>query len=234
MTLLKNIDLSKRLHKASENAVPGRPILDIGSDHAYLPIYLVQQGTVPSAIAGEVAAGPLKNAQNKIKSVGLEQEISVRLGDGLAVLEEQDELGTLFICGMGGLLIRDILKDGLANPHFPKDARIVLQPNNSETTLREFLVRENYEIIVEAIVEDKHKLYEIIVAEPVEQAMSYTEEELFFGPHLMKERSTIFIKKWQRELANYKQILVQLKDSDNTERLSEVKENIQKIEKVIS
>lgn len=232
--LLKNIDLSKRLHKASEYAVPGQPILDIGSDHAYLPIYLVQQNTVPSAIAGEVAIGPLKNAQKKIASHGLEQQISVRLGDGLAVLEEQDELGTLFICGMGGILIRDILKEGFTNPHFPKDARIVLQPNNSETTLREFLVRENYEIVAETILEDKHKLYEIIVAEPANQVVTYTEEELSFGPHLMKERSTAFMKKWQRELDNYKQILEQLKDSKNTARLIEVNENIQKIEKVIS
>lgn len=234
MTVLKNIELSKRLHKATEFVVPDEPVLDIGSDHAYLPIYLVQKHIIPSAISGEIVAGPFQNALEKIKEYHLEDKISVRLGDGLDVLKETDNIGTVFICGMGGSLITKILKKGLENNSLPIDTRLVLQPNNAEENLRRFLAEANYTIIEEAILEENDKTYEIIVAEYRKEQVEYTQSEYLFGPILLNKRSEIFIKKWLNEKDKIEKILEELSHSENQEKIEYFKEKIQKIKQVIS
>lgn len=231
---MKKLKLSKRLHKASEFVVPQQAIVDVGSDHAYLPIYLLQQGTIPTAIAGEVAKGPLEHAKEKVADYQLEADISVRLGDGLHVLEESDDLGTIFICGMGGLLIADILNRGLEKDKLPQNSRLVLQPNNAEEDLRKWLVKNHYLIVDEAILEENKKIYEVIVAEHTTKPVDYSAEELFFGPKLIKQQSDTFQKKWNQALNKNKKILKQLTKSENSQRFAEIKENIQKIEKVIT
>src|SRR5699024_9233860 len=141
----------------------------------YLPIYLVQKHIIPSAISGEIVAGPFQNALEKIKEYHLEDKMSVRLGDGLDVLKETDNIGTVFICGMGGSLITKILKKGLEKNTLPIDTRLVLQPNNAEENLRRFLAEANYTIIEEAILEENEKIYEIIVAEYRKEPVEYTQ-----------------------------------------------------------
>lgn len=234
MALVKKIELSKRLQHAAKFVVPDEPIADIGSDHAYLPIYLVQQKKVPTAIAGEVALGPLKHAENIVMRYGLANKISVRLGDGLEVLEEKEALGTIFICGMGGLLIKKILSSGYAIGKIPQKTRLVLQANNEEKALREFLMKENYEIIAEDILEDKGKTYEIIVAEFSKTAVVYSEFELFFGPQLLAASSATFRKKWSQALKTNERILAQLLNTEHEEKILEIQEKIQKIKQVIS
>ena len=85
-------------------------LADIGSDHAYLPIYAIQNKICNSAIAGEVIKGPYKAALNNVAENNLGDSIEVRLGDGLAVINHDDEIDNITICGMGGPLIAKILK----------------------------------------------------------------------------------------------------------------------------
>jgi len=231
--LLKTIPLSNRLQKAAEHTVVGKAILDVGSDHAYLPIYLIQQGKIPFAIAGEVAQGPYHNAQKQVAYYSLHDNISVRFGDGLAVLRENETVGTIFICGMGGLLILDILRDAQPLSEHTQKARLVLQPNTKERELRQWLSNNRYRIIEEAVVEEKNKLYEIIVAEKASHSVHYSKEELTFGPILLKKKSPTFLKKWQKALATNETILMQLKNTNNKEKQKQILEKIEQIKKVI-
>lgn len=231
---MEKVKLSKRLEEATKYTIRNKPIADIGSDHAYLPIYIIQNGLTDQAVAGEVVEGPYKNAVETVKQNHLEEMIDVRLGDGLTVLEPDEAMGTIFICGMGGLLISEILADGNAKNRLPLAARLVLQPNNNEKALRDYLAQQSYKIVEENIVEDKDKLYEIIVAEQVETRVAYTDEELTFGPQLIKDQNAVFMKKWQKELANQKNILKNLENTQNNEKIALFKKTINQIEKVIS
>ena len=97
--------LSKRLHKVGELVPTNAKVADIGSDHAYLPAYLVLNKKITAAIAGEVVDGPFLSAKNLVAELNLTKEIDVRKGDGLAVLSPIDEVTTITICGMGGALL---------------------------------------------------------------------------------------------------------------------------------
>ena len=228
------INLSKRLEEVTKFTVLNQPIADIGSDHAYLPIYLIQPEMTPTAIAGEVVEGPYKHAIETVKQYHLEESVEVRFGNGLNVLTPNEHVGTIFICGMGGLLISEIIADGIEKSLLPKQARLVLQPNNNEKNLREYLVENSYQIVEESIVRDNHKIYEIIVAEYSKRKPFYLEEELTFGPKLLKRKKTTFLEKWQKELSKTQNILNNLKNTENTEKIVLLEKYINQIEKVIS
>ncbi len=230
---MKTIQLSKRLKEAAKFVKENELLADIGSDHAYLPIYLIQNNKIPFAVAGEVVEGPYENARQKVQEIQLENKIDVRLGDGLNVINKSENIGTISICGMGGLLICDILHEGLAKDLVRPITRLVLQPNNNEYTLRKFLVANGYEIIDEEILEDKHKRYEIIVAEKVDTDYTLTDEELYFGPHLMKNKDDVFIKKWQTERKHYQLILERMKDSKDIQTKKEIEDKLAQIERVL-
>lgn len=172
------IQLSKRLKTVADFVKKDLPIADIGSDHAYLPIYLIQNDIISSAIAGEVVEGPFENAKNKVNSLKIEDKISVRLGSGLNVLTTEDEIGTVTVCGMGGNLITEILLEGLNKSKLPINARLVLQPNNGEKTLRKFLKENKFKILSESIIEENNKIYEIIVAECQLDDFEYNRQDL--------------------------------------------------------
>lgn len=231
---LKRIELSKRLQKASEFVLLNKPILDIGSDHANLPIYLVQEGVVPKAIAGEVVRGPYQYAQSKVSDYGYETSISVRLGDGLEVIDSKESLGTIFICGMGGSLISNIIESGLRNKKISKETRLVLQPNHGEENVRQFLVQANYEIIEEAILKEKGKYYEIIVAESTNEPLNYSCLDYEFGPKLLQKQSEVFVAKWRDKKLWLENLLEEIKKTEDTEKGQFFKSKINQIEQVIS
>lgn len=231
---MEKITLSKRLNRVAEFVRKDQPIADIGSDHAYLPIYLVQNNIVPSAIAGEVVEGPYQKAVEQVKLHNLEEQIATRFGNGLEVLKPDDEMGTIFICGMGGTLISNILAKGAERGKLPKSARLVLQPNNGEKNLRTFLQNNHYQIIHENILKENNKIYEIIVAEVAEEKVFYSEEEMLFGPFLLKEKNDIFKEKWTMEIDKYEKILRQVEQSKNEAKELEFKQIIQTIKRVIT
>ena len=105
------IKLSRRLQTIADQVTQGARVADIGSDHALLPVYLIQSGRCPSAIAGELNTGPFQAARKQTAEAGLKTVIEVRQGDGLSVLEP-GEADTVTIAGMGGSLMADILEAG--------------------------------------------------------------------------------------------------------------------------
>lgn len=209
-------ELSKRLQHVGELVQPNSRLADIGSDHAYLPVALMLEGKIEYAVAGEVVEGPFQSAVKQVKKNGLSEKIIVRLGDGLEVIESSDRISCVTICGMGGTLIKEILERG--KKHLSGSEHLILQPNIGERTLRKWLMENGYTVDTEIILEEKHKIYEIISAKRLEKAVNYSEEELLFGPKLVVEKNPVFRKKWLRELKQRELILENLKNSNQKDK----------------
>ena len=217
------IELGERLTRAASFVPNGSKICDVGSDHAYLPVYLIQNNQITSAIAGEVVEGPFLSAKQTVRDYRMEDCIEVRLGDGLQILSKEDEITAVTICGMGGELISRILEAGYSGSHLNGRERLILQPNVAEHFVREWLMNHSYQIVEETVVSDNHRLYEIIVAEPVEERVEYTELELKYGPILLQQPSELSVAKWTRMNRKNKEILEQLQKS-KTPQLEKVEQ----------
>lgn len=207
-------ELSQRLQAVANFVPQGSRLLDVGSDHAYLPLDLVKKKRIDFAIAGEVVQGPYQSALNNVAQAGLSEQIEVRLANGLAAFEFADQISAITICGMGGRLIAEILaagKDKLAQIE-----RLILQPNNREDDLRSWLMEHGFVIVAEQILCENDKYYEIMVAEKGQANLSA--KELRFGPYLLAESSAIFKVKWQRELAKLDHALAQIPEQHREQK----------------
>ena len=207
------IELGERLTRVASFVPNGSKVCDVGSDHAYLPVYLIQNDQISCAIAGEVVEGPFLSAKQTVHDYRMENRIEVRLGDGLQILSKEDEITAVTICGMGGELISRILEAGYSGSHLNGRERLILQPNVAEHFVREWLMNHSYQIVDETVVSDNHRLYEIIVAEPVGKRVEYTELELKYGPILLQQPSELSVAKWNRMNRKNKEILEQLQKS---------------------
>ena len=199
--------LSMRLERVAAHVPAGARLADIGSDHGYLPVALVHRGTLCAAVAGEVALTPFHAAQRTVRENQLEQQITVRLANGLAAIEPSDGITAVSLCGMGGETIRDILDSGKA--HLRGEERLILQPNGGEQPLRQWLMDNHYRIVAEEVLQENRFYYEIIVAER-SGPVTYSSEALYFGPLHLEARSPVFLAKWQRILGERQKTLSQL------------------------
>lgn len=224
------ISLNERLTTVSKFLKQGT-IVDIGSDHAYLPIFAIQNRLCESGVAGEVIKGPFQAAVKNVATNQLANKIDVRLGDGLSVIHSEDIVDNITICGMGGPLIAKILTEG--QQKLIQHPRLILQSNIQTENLRNTLQQLKYEIIDEIIMEEKGHVYEIIVAEYNEQLKDLSTNELKFGPKLLVEKNECFIKKWQRELEALYQIKSKLNKEQHHARLAQITEEIAVIERVL-
>ena len=206
--------ISKRLELVASFVPQGAILLDVGSDHAYLPIELIERGQIESAIAGEVVEGPYQSAVKNVEAHGLKEKIQVRLANGLAAFEEADQVSVITIAGMGGRLITRILEEGLDK--LANVERLILQPNNREDDLRIWLQNHGFEIVAENILEEAGKFYEILVVEAGQMKLSAS--DVRFGPFLSKEVSPVFVQKWQREAAKLEVALSQIPEKNLAER----------------
>lgn len=215
-------NLSKRLETVASFVPKGAIVADIGSDHAYLPCYLVHKGIVQKAVAGEVVDGPYQSALKKVKEEGLEDSITVRLADGLKAIEENDGVDTITIAGMGASLIVSILEK---NPEKLESIhRLILQPNIHAKIIRKWAIAHQWEIIDEAIVEEDNKIYEILVLERGE--MNLTEAEILMGKHLLRKKSDVFLKKWNNEVKHWKKVLQSLEKAEPTLEITAKREEL--------
>ena len=224
---MNEIKLSKRLQAVADLVKPNSRLLDVGSDHAYLPTYLVQQEKIDFAIAGEVVKGPYQIARNHVAEQNLQEKIEVRLADGLAAFEENDAITSVVIAGMGGILISEILEAG--KDKLSQVEQLILQPNNHEESLRSWLMDHYFVITSEKILLEAGKIYEIIVAE--HGTTELNETELEFGPYLSQEKSEVFRQKWNKELHTLNKILERL--PENHEKRTTVQAEKEKIEGVL-
>ncbi|MDD2480562.1 MAG: class I SAM-dependent methyltransferase [Lutispora sp.] len=155
------MDLTPRLEAIAKSIDECYIIADIGSDHAYLPIYLIKSGQAQKAIASDINKGPAEISKSRIKLNGLEGYIEVRIGDGLKVLDN-GEADIIVVAGMGGLTMRDMLSESIDIARGAK--RIILQPMRDSRTLIRWLVENDFQVINGEIIKENNKFYEIIWA----------------------------------------------------------------------
>lgn len=190
---------------------------DIGTDHAYLPTYLIESGAVPSAIAGDVMPGPLEAARQTVEAAGLADRIELRLGDGLQVLRP-GEVVTVTLCGMGGALMASLLEavslEGIE--------RLVLQPMESPERLRAWLTGHGWRIVHEELVEDAGRIYVVMAAERGEQQLQ--PDELLIGPLLQEAAGEILQRYLARWIAQLERAVAGARQSDRPEAVARVAE----------
>ncbi|CAG7620162.1 tRNA (adenine(22)-N(1))-methyltransferase [Paenibacillus allorhizosphaerae] len=243
--------LSKRLEMIAEEVPAGSRLADIGSDHALLPAYLAERGTIVNAVAGEVNPGPFEAAAKQVRSSGLEHRIDVRRGDGLEVIAP-GEVDVITIAGMGGALIVSILEAG--KPKLEGVTRLVLQPNVGESLVRAWLLEHNWALIGERIVEEDDKIYEILTAiapgqgdmtnariyEPLALSGKTIADRnvlLKMGPYLVREASSVWVKKWRFELEKLDKICAALGRSEldaSRQKEDEFRQEMRTIEEVLA
>ncbi len=154
------ISLSERLSAAAGLVRSGRPTADIGTDHAYLPLYLALTGRADKIIASDIGKGPLKNAEKTVRKFGLKDKISLVISDGLKNIPRETE--EILITGMGGELITDILSEceWIKNDNI----HLVLQPMTHSYDVRKFLCGNGFYIDNEKFCLDCGRVYVVMSA----------------------------------------------------------------------
>lgn len=226
--------LSQRLKVVADFVPQNSRVADIGSDHAYLPVYLMKQKQIEFGIASEVAKGPLDNAIQEIKAEGLSDRIDTRLADGLLSVQPEDKIDCVTIAGMGGTLIKNILENGKS--HLSGDELLILQPNVGEDRLRTWLMNNQYQISDETILREDGHTYEIIVAKKTDKPVEYTEQEIKFGPFLLKQHSDVFVEKWENEIERIEMVIDQMnlaKHDKPVDKINSMKKEIEEIKEVL-
>ncbi|GAA6117859.1 tRNA (adenine(22)-N(1))-methyltransferase TrmK [Apilactobacillus kunkeei] len=226
--------LSQRLKVVADFVPQNSRVADIGSDHAYLPVYLMKQKQIEFGIASEVAKGPLDNAIQEIKAEGLSDRIDTRLADGLLSVQPEDKIDCVTIAGMGGTLIKNILENGKS--HLSGNELLILQPNVGENRLRTWLMNNQYEISDETILREDGHTYEIIVAKKTDEPVKYTEQEIKFGPFLLKQHSDVFVEKWENEIERIEMVIDQMslaKHDKPVDKINSMKKEIEEIKEVL-
>lgn len=222
--------LSYRLQAVAGLVDKGLRLADIGTDHGYIPIWLVQNGQIPSAIAMDVNPGPLIRAQEHIAAEHLESYIETRLSDGLAAIHT-GEVDAIVIAGMGGGLTIRILEDGIDRLEAVKE--MILQPQSDIEQVRRYLYQQGFEIIAEDAVLEDGKYYFPMKAVRIEQSVM-SDTDYRFGKRLLKGRHPVLLSYLNRERDIYEMIDASLAVREYTEQIvtrrREVQEKLHMVE----
>lgn len=226
--------LSERMKAVAAMVTNGNVVADVGTDHGYIPIRLVQKGYIQRAIAMDINEGPLQRAQDNIKNHKLEKQIETRLSDGVAKLEV-GEADTIVIAGMGGELIMRILTEGREVCRGAKE--LILQPQSDIQKVRQFLREQSYRIIDENMIYEDGKYYFVMKVIPVETDLTWEKLQETatiacdrYGPLLLKNGNPILRKYLVKEHQKLEQIEGELEKQASSEaillRLQEIRKEI--------
>ncbi|MBO4445802.1 MAG: SAM-dependent methyltransferase [Clostridia bacterium] len=188
--------LDMRLRMVAGLIRPGIPLADIGTDHAYLPVFLVENDIIPKALASDVKIGPLENAKKTINKHNLSDKITPVLSDGLK--EIPHEYTDFCIAGMGGELIAKILEE---SPWVRRQGNhFVFQPQTHPEDLRRHLLTNGYEIIREDVVKERMKYYLAIEAVCTGVTEEHREADYYIGK--LRETTSIHKGKYLEKVAS--------------------------------
>ena len=228
------IELSKRLQAVADLVSPGMRLADIGTDHAYIPIYLMENEKIPQAIAMDINKGPLERAEEHIKAHGLEHQIQTRLSDGMAKLQAGDA-DCAVIAGMGGALMIKILEEGRETAFQLQE--LVLQPQSELKKFRIYLLENGYRVLTEDIVCEDGKYYPMMKVKPGEMTgESWKPEELEYGKYLLDTAHPVLKQFLEREIQICHGVLESLAKQDTKrakERRREMEEQIQHVQHIL-
>ena len=222
---MRELQISRRLKAVAALVSPGLVLADVGCDHGYIPIYLIQKGQIPRAIAMDINQGHLLRAREHIREWGLEAYIETRLSNGLKALEP-GEAQCLVIAGMGGPLMERILTQGA--PVLKDMKELILQPQSEIGHFRQFLAENGYRIIEEDMVEEEKKYYPMMKA--FQGSRNYTKKaEYLYGKKLLEKRHPVlreFLEKEDRASRELLKKLTQVETSSAEKRKEELQEEI--------
>ncbi len=179
------MELTERLLAACSFVRGGSYLIDVGTDHAYLPIYLAENGIISSATASDINEGPCESARKHIAENGFAGKIEVRQANGLIGHSARGKTD-IVIAGMGGALISEILEK--ADFIKQSDVRLILQPMRNVPDLRSYLLGNGFEIIDEALAREEDRIYEIICAEYSGEKREASELSLLLGDKNIENR----------------------------------------------
>lgn len=204
------MNIGDRLEAIGKLVPQGCILADIGTDHAYLPVWLLEQGKIASAIAGDIAEGPCLAAKNTVSMHGMKGKVEVRLGSGLKVLQA-GEADCIAIAGMGASTMIEILEADM--PLAVEAKRLVLQPMAGAASLRKWLIQNGWHIVAEDLVADGRHLYEIMAVERGESE-AFSDAALEIGPSLIEAKHLLLAKQFARQMNNYKKLLANMGKSE--------------------
>jgi len=215
--------LSRRLETIASFVPEGSTVADIGTDHGYIPIHLVQEGKAKHAIAMDVRKGPLLRAQAHIHEAGLEAHVEVRLSDGLLKLE-QNEADCVVIAGMGGELIIHILEEGRGLwegiPHW------VLSPHSELDKVRRFLEEQEFFIERETMIKEEGKFYTVMGINRTNKAGEKDNREISYryGRSLLESKDPVLKEYLKKEEEQLEQIMRGLSESQTEAAVKRIEE----------
>ena len=229
------IKLSKRMKAVAAMVTSGGVLADVGTDHGYIPIALIQRQKIKSAIAMDINKGPLARAQDNIASARLGDYIQTRLSDGVAALGE-GEADSILIAGMGGELVIHILSEG--EKVCKAASELILQPQSDIRKVREYLRLHHYKIVDEDMICEDGKYYPMMRVINVESdnAWMKMDEQTrvacdIYGPLLLRNGNPVlrrFLVRQHRQLTQILQTLQAQTLSEKIEtRIAEVSEDLQ-------
>ena len=204
------MELSERLKKTAF-MVKYRNIADIGTDHGYVPIYLIKRNIVPFAYALDINNGPIQRATKNIAEEGLSDRIKTIQCDGMEKLAP-GMIDTVIIAGMGGELIVNILKNSKVN-HTIKE--LILSPHKASDMVRKYIIEMGWHIVDEKMLMDAGKYYNIIKAHPGEEKNPYGETEYIYGRILLREKNPVLKEYLENQYNKFSLILETMKKNNS-------------------
>ena len=230
------MELSKRLMKIASYVNYCEAIADIGTDHGYIPIYLVKNNKCNSAIASDINKGPIEKASTNIRFEGLSEKIKCLFGGGLKPLKV-GEVNGVIIAGMGGNLIRDIILEDLEKVKLYDF--LILQPAQNPEVLRKFLYNNNFEILNEDLILDDGKFYELFKVKYNENAKKINvKDEISYeiSSILLESNNSLVNDYIKSKIKKYENIITYIKDDTSLAKKKKdiLNEKINKLKEMIS
>ena len=226
--------LTDRLLKIASLVSEGKKVADIGTDHGYIPVYLLNNNKIDFAILADVNKGPLENARKEVRHNKLEDKVDLRLGSGIEVLSE-NEVDEIIIAGMGGMLIAQLLE---AKKSVAKSAqKLILQPMQAQGELRKYLYNNGFEILEEVLVKEDFRIYEIIVAK-YNGVKTEVNDEIYYevSDKLLESNDKLLQEFLNKKISSYESIIKKLEGKSGEiieQRRSETMEVIKKLKEML-
>lgn len=200
--------LTDRLLKIASLVTEGKRVADIGTDHGYIPVYLLNKNKVPFAILADVNKGPLDNARKEVRHNNLLDKTDLRLGSGIEVLKK-GEVDEVIIAGMGGILISELLEANKEVAHSVD--KLILQPMQAQNELRKYLFGNGYEILNEVLVKEDFRIYEILEVKYTGNN-TQVEDEIYFevGKKLIENKDELLNEFIYKKVYKYNSIIEKL------------------------
>lgn len=234
---MKPVELSKRLQAVADMVSVGNRVCDVGCDHGFVSIYLVEQGISPRVLAMDVRKGPLSAATEHVSERGLTAYIATRLSDGLHNYNI-GEADTLVCAGMGGRLMQRILSEEQEKTDSFQE--MVLQPQSELEDFRRFLYQQGYHITEENMIEEDGKFYPLMLVKKSEQTAPVPDRiACRYGPLLLRNQSQVLLHFLKRQERIYGEILESLQgqglsDAKRQQRFTEIEQLLKECRIAIS